>query len=225
MTSFQDFWHLQTLEDSFANGEPFDVLLEDALSLLLGLCVLVRLMKLPLSSLSAWENTRKTITLKLTLQISPASSAPSISFPLPHSSPAGLAAHSYLSLKKHTTISDIPLHFSKIRTSLPQFLGRFWCFFCAHLIHLQTITFPFSFSQLLFLLNPGKHSFDDSSTEPGPAGEGRQLNVELQTTKNWPSEINEPSQQSSATRLVGLRYEREIRLWFVSSYVDAFLLK
>lgn len=81
----------------------------------------------------------------------------------------------------------------KQRTSLPQFLGRFWCFFCAHLSHLQTITFPFSFSQLLFLLNPVKHSFDDSSTEPGPVRKGRHLNAQLQIGKNWPQKPMNPA--------------------------------
>ena len=58
MASFQDFWHLQTFKNSLADGEPLDVLLKDALRLLLGPCVLIRLMQLPLSPLSkaqAWD--------------------------------------------------------------------------------------------------------------------------------------------------------------------------
>lgn len=52
MASFQNFWHLQALKNSLADGEPLDVLLKDALCLLLGPGTLIRLMQLPLSPLS-----------------------------------------------------------------------------------------------------------------------------------------------------------------------------
>lgn len=58
MASFQDFWHFQAFKNSLADGESLYVLLKDPLCFLLGPCILICLMQLPLSPFPkgcAWE--------------------------------------------------------------------------------------------------------------------------------------------------------------------------